>query len=152
MTDTTTGGMFSKLLDPSKEAQITTPSQREAGRKAEVSPIVQKEPDGQATPPLTRQVREEVATPKPKLKKQSKEEEFRVTLPLSTDTMSFLDQLERKIFSSRSVQFRSQQRITKNSVVRAWLKLLRELKVNFTNVEDEEDLYKRLKEAIEPSK
>lgn len=152
MTDTTTGGMFSKLLDPSKENQKVSSNKIEAQKRADVPLSPKKVTDGQTAPLSTKQTKEETVALKQKLKKQLKEEEFRVTLPLSNETMSFLDQLERKIFSSRSIKFRSQQRITKNSVVRAWLKLLKEIKVNFTNVEDEEDLYKRLKEAVMPNK
>ncbi len=83
-----------------------------------------------------------------KLAQPPKTKEIRITLPLPTNLLSFLDQMERDIFVRRSVKSRSKQRLTKNSITRAWLSLLQDLDVNINNIENEEDLSKRLKDSI----
>lgn len=79
----------------------------------------------------------------------TKVQEIRVTLPLPNDLLSFLDQMERDIFLRRSPKFRSKQRLTKNSIARAWLSVLRQLTININNIQDETDLLRRLRNAID---
>ncbi len=75
--------------------------------------------------------------------------EIRVTLPLPTELLSFLDQMERDIFVRRSAKFRSKQRLTKNSIARTWLALLRQMQININDVKDDADLLKRLSDAVD---
>jgi hypothetical protein len=122
-----------------------SPTKKEAAGVAKASKTTEKQMEVKETSEHVVPLKERKnTTPKNK----SRVEEFRTTLPLPADTVFFLDQLERQIFTSRHVKYRSQQRLTKNSIVRAWLKLLEEIKANFNNVENEDDLYKRFREAV----
>ena len=82
------------------------------------------------------------------IEKKMETEEVRMTLPLSPSQLSYLHQIERDIFSKRSKEYRAKERLTKNNVVRAWLKVLEEITIYVENVADEEDLYKRMKSAV----
>jgi hypothetical protein len=75
-------------------------------------------------------------------------EEMRMTLPLPSFTVDTLTKLEKDIFKKRSKENRARVRVTKNSVARAWLKLLENVTIDINNVADEEDLYIRMKKAI----
>lgn len=75
-------------------------------------------------------------------------EEMRMTLPLPSFTVDTLTKLEKDIFKKRSKENRARVRVTKNSVARAWLKLLENVTIDIINVADEEDLYIRMKKAI----
>ncbi len=75
-------------------------------------------------------------------------EEVRMTLPLPSFTVDTLTKLEKDIFKKRSKENRARVRVTKNSVARAWLKLLENLAIDINNVADEEDLYNRMKIMI----
>ena len=75
-------------------------------------------------------------------------EEVRMTLPLPSFTVDTLTKLEKDIFKKRSKENRARVRVTKNSVARAWLKLLEDVTVDISNVADEEDLFKRMKKSI----
>ncbi len=76
------------------------------------------------------------------------EQEIRMTLPLPESSISFLDQIERTIFTKRDIKYRSKNRITKNSVARGWLSLLKEIDIDWTNIKDEIDLTNRLRKAL----
>ncbi len=135
--------MFSDLKKIDQEAQI------EAKKKLSLSPIIKK-------PDTEKLVKKEAAEAekinvmvKPPQQSITRVKEIRVTLPLPTDLLSFLDQMERDIFIRRSAKFRSKQRLTKNSVARAWLALLRQLQININNIENEADLEQRLKKALD---
>jgi len=133
--------MFSDLKKIDQEAQV------EAKKKASHSPINKKSDIDKPTKNEKLDAEKIVV----KLPQQSiaRVKEIRVTLPIPTDLLSFLDQMERDIFVRRSAKFRSKQRLTKNSVARAWLALLRQLQVNINNIEDEADLEQRLKKALD---
>ncbi len=75
-------------------------------------------------------------------------EEVRMTLPLPSFTFDTLQKMEKEIFKKRSKENRARVRVTKNSVARAWLKLLENIKIDMNNVADEEDLYNRMKKTI----
>ena len=75
-------------------------------------------------------------------------EEIRMTLPLPSFTVDTLTKLEKDIFKKRSKENRARVRVTKNSVARAWLKLLEDVTIDISNVADEEDLFKRMKKSI----
>jgi hypothetical protein len=77
------------------------------------------------------------------------EQEIRMTLPLPESSISFLDQIERTIFIKRDIKYRSKQRITKNSVARSWISLLKEVDINWTEIKDEADLTSRLRKVLE---
>ena len=75
-------------------------------------------------------------------------EEVRMTLPLPSFTLDTLQKMEKEIFKKRSKENRARVRVTKNSVARAWLKLLENVKIDMNNIADEEDLYNRMKKTI----
>ena len=75
-------------------------------------------------------------------------EEVRMTLPLPSFTLDTLQKMEKEIFKKRSKENRARVRVTKNSVARAWLKLLENVKIDMNNVADEEDLYNRMKQTV----
>ena len=75
-------------------------------------------------------------------------EEVRMTLPLPSFTVDTLTKLEKDIFKKRSKENRAKGRVTKNSVARAWLKLLENVTIDINNIADEEDLYNRMKVII----
>ncbi len=56
-----------------------------------------------------------------------------MTLPLPESSLTFLDQIERTIFTKREIKHRSKQRITKNSVARNWIGLLKEVEIDLNN-------------------
>lgn len=144
MTNTNTGGMFSKLLNPDtakpnvkkpeEKQEAQSPSLTERGAEKEVGKapavvIIKKQPAERTQPP-------------PRVK------EIRMTLPLPTGSAEFLDQMEREIFLKRPVNLRSKQRLTKNSILRAWVSILKDIKADINNVKDEQDLTERLKKAL----
>lgn len=135
-------GMFSKLINPDTAQPKVEQSSVSEAQKPSVSPIVKKN--------ITdKPVEKKEVTLKQQQLGGAKVKEIRITLPLPTDLLSFLDQMERDIFIRRSAKFRSQQRLTKNSVARAWLALLRQLEININNIENEADLEQRLKKALD---
>ena len=76
------------------------------------------------------------------------EQEIRMTLPLPASSLSYLDQIERTIFTKRDLKHRSKQRITKNNVVRCWISLLKEIEIDWTNIKDDADILNRLRKVI----
>ena len=111
------------------------------------------------TPPLSpRAEKQEAVLPK-KAEKKAKaatveampkvvEQEIRMTLPLPASSLTFLDEIERTIFTKRDIKLRSKQRITKNNVVRDWISLLKEVEIDWTNIKDDIDLTARLRKAL----
>lgn len=135
-------GMFSDLKKIDKESRI------EAEKKASRSPIDKKfsaDRPVKSEKPIAKEVNIAI---KPSYQSIARVKEIRITLPLPTDLLSFLDQMERDIFVRRSAKFRSRQRLTKNSIARAWLALLRELNININDIENESDLLERFKKSI----
>lgn len=86
------------------------------------------------------------------LKKPKKDKievkEIRVTLPLPASQLAFLEQMERDVFVRRSTKNRSKQRLTKNSILRAWISALEKVNVDIHNIEDEADLQERILKAL----
>ncbi len=145
MTDTNSGGMFSKLYDPNT-AKPAVKSQKEVENKVD-SPTdleLAVESGAPETPTFTVSKKQPAERTRP----QPKAKEIRMTLPLPPGSMEFLDQMERELFLKRPINLRSKQRLTKNSILRAWVALLKEIKANINNVKDEQDLTDRLKTAL----
>jgi hypothetical protein len=71
-----------------------------------------------------------------------------MTLPLPASSLTFLDEIERTIFTKRDIKLRSKQRITKNNVVRDWISLLKEVEIDWTNIKDDTDLTARLRKVV----
>ncbi len=139
------GGMFSKLINPHTAKPITTQEAHEPANPAG-NALVHHDTDTLSNNHVPTQNRT-FHVPQP-----PQEEELRMTVPLPSSSNELLTQLERTIFSKRSVRLRAKQRLTKNSVLRAWIKVLKDIAVNLDNVEDENDLYRRFKEAVEKKK
>lgn len=131
--------MFSDLKKIDQEAQI------EAKKKASHSPIVPTKKAKNTEQPVSVVISEKKVEI---VKSPAKVKEIRMTLPLPTDTLAFLDQMERDIFVRRSTKSRSKQRLTKNSIARAWIALLKQFPININDVQDEDDLFNRLKKAV----
>jgi hypothetical protein len=116
--------------------------------------LYQEQKPDESTPPLPEVKPDDtpVAKPQKKLGTSEKpvvvEQEIRMTLPLPESSISFLDQIERTIFIKRDIKYRSKQRITKNSVARSWLSLLKEVKINWVDIKDESDLTTRLRKVL----
>jgi hypothetical protein len=135
-------GMFGKLINPDT-GQAKAPAQQQGAVQPVVSPTLpsQQRQENGKTERLPQQHKDIHAAGKPV-------EEIRMTLPLAPDLVLFLDQLERKIFASRPQHFRSKQRLTKNSIIRAWLTLLQDVDMDVNSIQDETDLCNRFKEAV----
>ncbi|MGD9519173.1 MAG: hypothetical protein AB7W28_06625 [Armatimonadota bacterium] len=67
-----------------------------------------------------------------------------VTARLSESQVEFLDSMERRIMRNRR---RRKERITKNTLIRAALELLRTLEWDWHDIADEEELIYRLRQA-----
>ncbi len=147
MTNTSSGGMFGKLINP-ETGQPKAPVQRQQGDgNPVVSPPLHPRPNeegGKTDKASTQQQRVPSAV--------AQVEELRLTLPLPPELVLFLDQFERTIFSQRPQKLRSKQRITKNSIMRAWLAVLQDLPINVASVEDERDLRRRFQDAVSTKK
>lgn len=145
MTNTNTGGMFSKLLNPDTAKPNVKKTEADK-HEAEFLSIVEKDAEKEVKKAPAVAVSEK--PPAERIQPQPRVKEIRMTLPLPTGSMEFLDQMEREIFLKRPVNLRSKQRLTKNSILRAWVAILKEIKANINNVKDEQDLTERLKEAL----
>lgn len=75
--------------------------------------------------------------------------EIKLTVRLKEGQLEFLSRLERKIMKNRSSDNRK-ERITKNSVIRAMVDTFRNLDIDTEEIGDEEELVKRLIEAVSP--
>lgn len=67
-----------------------------------------------------------------------------VTARLSESQVEFLEAMERRIMRGRN---RRQERITKNTLIRAALELLMALEWDWTDIPDEDELTRRVKQA-----
>ena len=92
----------------------------------------QKKVEKKATPKKTEK------QPQKRIKKDKIEvKEIRVTVPLPASQLAFLEQMERDVFVRRSTENRSKQRLTKNSILRAWIATLEKLKIDIHNIKDD---------------
>ncbi len=143
MTNTSSGGMFGKLINP-ETGQAKSPAPQQQG---DVQPVISPSLHTRLTEGSRKTdnaPKQQQHTPAP----VAHVEELRLTLPLPPELVLFLDQFERTIFSQRPQKFRSRQRLTKNSIIRAWLAVLQDMQVNITSIEDEQDLLRRFKDAV----
>jgi hypothetical protein len=99
-------------------------------------------------PVRTRKVEKKVKTATVESTPKVVEQEIRMTLPLPASSLTFLDEIERTIFTKRDIKLRSKQRITKNNVVRDWISLLKEVEIDWTNIKDDTDLTARLRKVL----
>lgn len=72
---------------------------------------------------------------------------FELTVPFHAHQVDRLESLARAIMRGRAVEYRA-ERITKNTVLRAWLEVLACVNVDLTNLRDEADLVERFRKAI----
>lgn len=74
---------------------------------------------------------------------------FKVKLSvlLREDQLSFLEKLIREIMTNRNKTNRK-ERITKNTIIRSLIDVLRNLEVDKTNIADEAELLKRIRQRI----
>ncbi|MBC7286935.1 MAG: hypothetical protein H5T86_02610 [Armatimonadetes bacterium] len=72
-----------------------------------------------------------------------------MTARLTEDQLEYLDAAERRIMRSRR---RRRERITKNSIIRAAIELVRRLPWDHRDIADEEELLQRLIEAAQASR
>jgi hypothetical protein len=125
------GAIDQKLYQtPKKELAVSTPAENNPEEK----------------PVTKRQIKakKEAVEEKPAIIEQ----EIRMTLPLPESSLTFLDQIERTIFTKREIKHRSKQRITKNNVARNWIGLLKEVEIDWNNIKDDADLTARLRKAL----
>ncbi len=69
--------------------------------------------------------------------------EVRLTALLRDDQLDFLDRLVRDIKKNRAAEYR-EERITKNTIIRAFIDALAKAKLDTRNISDEEELLDRV--------
>ena len=72
---------------------------------------------------------------------------IKLTVRIGEDHLEYLAKLERKIMKNRSAQNRN-ERITKNSILRAVINVLKKVDMDTTEIPDEETLERRLEQAL----
>jgi hypothetical protein len=75
--------------------------------------------------------------------------EVKLSILLREDQLDFLEQLTREIMTSRD-SANKKERITKNTILRAFIDAFKDLDVDTESIPDEEELLKRIKERIRP--
>jgi hypothetical protein len=73
--------------------------------------------------------------------------EVKLSILLREDQLEFLERMTREIMGNRDRDSR-RERITKNTVVRACLDVLRGVEIDTANVPDEEELGRRIREGL----
>jgi hypothetical protein len=73
--------------------------------------------------------------------------DVRLTVLFREDHLDFLDKMVREVNKNRTAEFR-EERITKNTVLRAMVDAFKETEVDLQNIPDEEVLAKRLRSRI----
>jgi len=73
--------------------------------------------------------------------------EVKLTVRLSENQLEFLSTLEREIMKKRSKENRK-ERITKNSIIRSMLDAFKDLSYEKSEISNEEELTKRIKNKI----
>ncbi|MEW6621501.1 MAG: hypothetical protein AB1422_19570, partial [bacterium] len=74
--------------------------------------------------------------------------EVKLSILLRTDQLEFLTELERKIMRNRSTQ-NKKERITKNSILRAYIDVLSSVEIDKSEIRDEAELLRRLKSKLQ---
>ena len=72
---------------------------------------------------------------------------IKLTVRIGEDHLEYLSKLERKIMKNRSAHNRN-ERITKNSILRAVINVLKKVDMDTTEIPDEETLERRLEQAL----
>lgn len=75
--------------------------------------------------------------------------EVKLSILLRENQLDFLEKLTREIMSSRN-SGNKKERITKNTIIRTLIDTLKDLEINKTNIPDENELFKRIREKINP--
>lgn len=75
--------------------------------------------------------------------------EVKLSILLRENQLDFLEKLIREIMTSRN-SGNKKERITKNTVIRTLIDALKDLEINKTNIPDETELFKRIREKINP--
>ena len=94
---------------------------------------------------------------KPETKKETQKREgttpkfktfdVRLTVLLREDQLSFLDKVIREVNKNRAPEYRK-ERITKNTVLRAFIDAFSDTRFNLKNIADEENLLSRVREMV----
>lgn len=75
--------------------------------------------------------------------------EVKLSILLRENQLNFLEKLTREIMTSRN-SANKKERITKNTIIRTLIDALKNLDINKTNIPDETELFKRIREKINP--
>lgn len=75
--------------------------------------------------------------------------EVKLSLLLRENQLGFLEKLTREIMTSRD-SGNKKERITKNTIIRTLIDALKDLDINKTNIPNETELLKRIREKINP--
>jgi len=75
--------------------------------------------------------------------------EVKLSVLLRENQLDFLQKLTREIMTSRD-SGNKKERITKNTIIRTLIDALKDLEINKTNIPDETELFKRIREKINP--
>lgn len=73
--------------------------------------------------------------------------DVRLTSLLREDQLDFLEKLTRDIQKNRTPEYRK-ERITKNTLIRVFIDAFKDVKIDTTNIPDEDALLKRIKEYM----
>lgn len=75
--------------------------------------------------------------------------EVKLSILLRENQLGFLEKLTREIMTSRD-SGNKKERITKNTIIRTLIDALKALDINKTNIPNETELLKRIREKINP--
>ncbi|MBA7501042.1 MAG: hypothetical protein GH144_10340 [Clostridia bacterium] len=75
--------------------------------------------------------------------------EVKLSILLRENQLGFLEKLTREIMTSRD-SGNKKERITKNTIIRTLIDALKDLDINKTNIPNETELLKRIREKINP--
>lgn len=132
------------VQDTSQKAAPETPrAPTIARRKPERKRAKQEPANGKPAEKEDSEVRKSVTSKVPKFETF----EVKLSILLRGDQLEFLEKLTREVMKKRDKENR-QERITKNTVVRACLDALREAKFDTANIPDEEELRQRIRAGV----
>lgn len=73
--------------------------------------------------------------------------DIRLTVLFREDQLTFLDKIVREVNKNRDPEYRK-ERITKNTILRAFVDAFQNTKFNFKNISDENTLLARIREMV----
>ena len=73
--------------------------------------------------------------------------DVKLSVLLTSEQLDYLDGMVKTIMKSRVPQYKK-ERITKNTIVRCLVEVLKEVNLDTKNIPDEEELLRRLKEKL----